>query len=212
MRVTYPEQRPFDLHGKVQSRARPELSGVHVAADAARRDDAVETGRCRRHADHAAERLDRDADPVGEDRLTAFDLPDMEPWALETVRQQPEARYERRPPVGAGLNCQDVDLEDVTGPRTLDEHRAADGIDEIEVERSHRAVVRARTELAARGVHRLDRHLSPGNHRQDRRMIPAPAVVHLCPGQVKRRHSHGENPDTRRAVGPAGADPLKRER
>jgi hypothetical protein len=140
MGVADAEQPTFDLDGQVEGRARPELACVHVATDAPGRDDAVEPWLGRRHAEHAAERLDRDVDPVGEGRRAVLDLPDVEPGVGELIGEQPEARYERRPPVGTRLDGEDVDLEDVARQRALDEHRSAHGVDEAEIELGHRLV------------------------------------------------------------------------
>ena len=55
MRVADREQRARDLDRQLQLGAFGDVAHVHVAADIARRDDAVQAGRGRRHADRAGE-------------------------------------------------------------------------------------------------------------------------------------------------------------
>jgi hypothetical protein len=53
------EDRAIDFDGQIELDAGGDVADIHVAADIARRDDAVQAGRRRRHADRAGKGPER---------------------------------------------------------------------------------------------------------------------------------------------------------
>ena len=128
----------------------------------------MESGLGRGHPQHAAEGAERYPYTIGETGPSVGEFPDVQPRIGEAVGQEPEPRDQRRPPVAARFDVEDVHLQDVTGPGPLDEHRAAYRVDPLEVQGRHRRRVAPRRQLAPRRVLGLDVQLAPRRHPQQR--------------------------------------------
>ena len=198
--VAEPEQRPVDLDREVQRRSGAEVLAVHVAAGPPGRDRVEGAGRRARHADDPAERLDRDPDPLVEGRPLATDVPQLEPGLRVVGREQPEARDDGRPAEAVRTELEQVDLEDVTGPRSLDEDRALERVDEPEVEGRQVVARRSGVELAARRVDHVDRDLGARPDRERGRGVAVPADPSLRRGEMDARGAH-VRPLPRRCLG-----------
>ena len=71
----------------------------------------------------------------------------MQPRVGETICEQSEAGDDGGPAVAGGLEGQDVDLQRVTGRRSLHVHRPTHRIDAREVELDHRRARRLGSQL-----------------------------------------------------------------
>src|SRR5256886_17113284 len=82
----------------------------------------------------------------------SVDLRDPEPRLCELVREQAEARNQRRPAPILRSELDDLDLEHVARRGALDEHGTADRVDVGEVELLHLCGARGCCDLLVRGV------------------------------------------------------------
>ena len=158
MRVADREQRALDLDRQVELDAFGDVARVHVAADVARRNDAVQARLGRRDADGSGEGPQRHAParPVHRRREAGVVVPVMQPRVGELVGEQAEARDVAGPAPARRAQRQHRDLERVARLRAVDLDRAGDRVDaaEVELRRDRR---RSRCARAGPTTHRRSR-------------------------------------------------------
>ena len=106
----------------------------------------------RSHAEHAAERRERDADAGKQLAMLAVQAGDPQRRIGELFRQQPEVREDPGPSPLGGLEFEELDLERVARLGALDEDRPADLVDTREVDLGHVLDRRVLANLAVRGL------------------------------------------------------------
>src|SRR2546421_5908492 len=158
MSVSDGEKRSLHADREVEACSGTEMLGVEVAAPARGGHDRMLTRFGRRDANGAGKRPVPELDRVAPDyaRPLSVDLRDPEPRLRELVREQAEARNQRRPAPILRSELDDLDLEYVARRGTLDEHGTADRVDVGEVELLHVCGARGRGDLLVRGVAHME--------------------------------------------------------
>jgi hypothetical protein len=179
VRVADREQRTGHLDRQIELGALGDVAHVHVAADVARRNDAVQPRFGERDADGAAHRLEwhAAARPVHRGLEALVDLPVVQVRIGELIGQQPEARDVAGPAPARRLERQHGDLQRVARRGALDEHRPGDRVDAREVELDQIGRGRLAVQLARGGIDGLEVHHLAGRDAQRRRERVVPAVV-----------------------------------
>ena len=110
------------------------MAAVDVPAALVRREGLEAARLVGGHPHGAEERLNWNLDARGDSRRRAIpEVEDLEVRIGEVVRQQAEPGDDRRPTPRTGFELEDLDLERVARRRSLDEDRAAEVVDRLEV-------------------------------------------------------------------------------
>ena len=182
MRVADGEQRALAFHRQVQRDAGAQVTDIHVAADAPRRNDGMQPAFRGGNADRAGERLQRHLAAGAEGgrghRLCVI-APDMQRRILELVGKQAEAGDVGGPAMAAGVELVDRHLQRIAGLRALDVDRSRHRIDPAEVEVRQRLQRCIRADLAAGGIQAFEQDGLAGPCRDRGRKFPVPAEIML---------------------------------
>src|SRR2546430_384850 len=127
MSVSDGEKRSLHADREVEACSGTQMLGVEVAAPARGGHDRMLTRFGRRDANGAGKRPVPELDRVAPDDAgpLSVDLRDLQPRLRELVREQAEARNQRRPAPILRSELDDLDLEHVARRGALDEQRTA---------------------------------------------------------------------------------------
>ena len=158
MRVADGEDRPLDLDGQVQLGPFGDVAGIHVAADVARRDDAVQARGGRRDADRPCEgpKGHAPARPVhcgGEPWIV---VPMMQSGFRKLIAEQAEPRNVSRPAPARRTERQHAHLQRIARLRAVDVYRPRHRVDPGEIELFQVGRRGRSRELPRRGVEGLE--------------------------------------------------------
>jgi hypothetical protein len=147
---------------------------IDVASSPVRRYRRERAGLAGRDAHLAAERAERDADallliePTERAAVIGIESPYLERWIGILVGEEPEAGDDGGPTPLRWGQVEDVDAQDVTGPRVLNVHRPVDLVELVERERGECPDGRGRINLAVGRIEAVERDLGAGSDGQDR--------------------------------------------
>ncbi len=199
MGVADGKERALDFDRQVKRDASGEVSDVHIAADAPRRDDGMQTWLSRRHADRAGKGLQRylAAWAIGSRRHAGRVIgPDMQRRILELVGKQAEARNVGGPAMAGRMKLADRDLQRVARLGSFNEDWSGNRIDLAEIKIGERFKRRVAADLAAGGIHAFEQDRFTGLCCQGRRKIAVPAEIVLSAVDgVVAGDAHGMAPD-----------------